>query len=392
MAQGPHKNVAVEVTVDGKTAFKSQTPKGQEDTRTGVHILRLSVDKRLDCPDKFEVDYNLVVRNALTFVDSLKEGQEVKIKIGYGSTNDAKVIFTGEVAYVEPHFDTQGHSTMTISGYDRSHRLTRGSRSKTWDDKTTDTFDYPGVSSDVVNLSGNWDQSSSDELSISADGDGPPKFRNVPQLNMNDYTFIKSMGMDLGIKQEVDSETGRQITFRKVDLGSPKVTIVRDKPEGGGTNSHIAKDIRFRLSTVKQVSRVEVRGWDPQKKKNIVGVAESASMQFEGTTGPDATAKALYGGGKGRKIVITDHPVKDQEEAKRVAQSVMDKLAMDFVTGEAEIEGEPTLAPGDMIECQGFGKRFDGKYLVTACQHVFVPEVLPYVVRLEFQRNSINEG
>lgn len=390
MSQGNHKNVAIEVLIDGTTVFKSNTKGGQLDTRTGVHVLRLHVDKRLDCPDMFGVDYNLVVRSELTFVDSIKEGQEVQVKIGYGTTSDAKTVFTGEVSYVEPHFDTQGHSVLSISGYDRSHRLTRGTRSKTWDSPQSEEFDYPGVSSEVVNRSGNLDFSSSDELSLSVDGAEQQRFRHVPQYNMNDYTFIRSLGMDFGLKQETDAETGKQIKFRKVEPGDAKLTIVRDKSEG--TNPHVAKEIKFRLSTVKQVSRVEVRGWDPGTKKNIVGVSESTSMNFGGTTGPDATAKALYGGGQGRKIVITDHPVASKQEAEKVAQSVMDRLAMDFMTGEAEIEGDPELKPGDTIECKGFGTRFDGKYLVTACQHVFIPEVLPYVCRVEFSRNSVNDA
>lgn len=390
MAQGSNKAVAIEVTIDGQTSFESGASSAPEDTRTGVHVLRLNVDKRLDCPDKFEVDYNLVIRNDLTFIDTFKEGQEVQIKIGYGNTSDAKVVCTGEISYITPHFDTQGHSAITISGYDKSHRLTRGTVSKSWDNPTSETFDYGGVASDIVNSAGNWNQGASDNLAISADGAQDLKFRHVPQLNMNPYTFMKSMGMDVGMRADADAETGSQLSLKKMEVGSPVLTIVRDKPEGEGTNPHIAKDVRFRLSTVKQVSRVEVRGWDPGAKKNIVGVAENPSLNFGGTNGPEATAKALYGGGSGKKIVITDHPVASKQEADRVAQAVLDKLAMDFVSGEAEIEGEPNLKPGDTIECKGFGTRFDGQYIVTACQHVFIPEVLPYVCRLEFQRNSIN--
>ena len=63
---------------------------------------------------------------------------------------------------------------------------------------------------------------------------------------------------------------------------------------------------------------------------------------------------------------------------------------MEFVTGEAEIEGEPSLAPGDIIEFKEYGERYNGKYLVTSVQHIFIPEVLPYVCRIEFQRNSVN--
>jgi phage protein D len=389
MAQHTSKHANVRVEVDDKTVFESGTSEGKLDTFSGAHITRLHVDQRLEAPDMFTVDYNLLIRSKMTFIDSLMEGQKVVIKIGYGDTAKMETIFTGEISYIEPHFSQEGHGTLTISGYDHSHRLTRGSRSKTWDDATGPSHDYATVVKQIIEKSAS-EGKKSDGLSVQdlSSAAGQEKFWHVPQLNVNDYMFIKSLGMDFGVKSKADKKGEKKLSFKEVSEGDVKVTVVREKLEG--VNFHLAKDVRFRLSTVKQVSRVEVRGWDPGTKKNIVGVAESVTKSMAGTDGPAATAKAMYGGGKGRKLVITDHPVSSVNEAKKIAQAVFDQLAMDFVTGEAEIEGEPKLGPGDTIEFKGFGTRFDGKYLVTACQHVFIPEVLPYSCRIEFQRNATN--
>ena len=373
MAQKEYRHANVEVRIDGKTKFKAHTPDGEEETRSGVHITRLHVDKRLDCPDYFSVDYNLILRNALTFLDSIVEGQQVEIFVGYGPTSEMQKIFEGEITYIEPHFQPDGHSTLTIAGYERKHRLTRGNALKTWDDREQASIDAAQVYQDIYQRSGSMDNKGSDKLAVETPEETGPSFQHVPQLGVNDFVFLNALGTDLGLS--------------KITIGTPKLTIVRDKLDG--TNPHIANEVRFRLSTVKQVSRVEVRGWDPAKKKNIVGVAESPSTQFDGTPGHEATAKALYDSNTGRKLVVVNHPVTSKEEADALAQSLMDQLSMDFLTGEAEIEGYPELAAGDIVEFKQFGQRFDGKYLVTACQHLFIPEVLPYVCRLEVQRNAV---
>ncbi|NUN13941.1 MAG: hypothetical protein HUU55_09950 [Myxococcales bacterium] len=390
MAQKTEKHANIRVEIDGKTAFETNTAGGTVDTFSGIHITRLHVDKRMDSPDMFTLDYDLIVRTGMTFVDSIVEGKAVKIQIAYGPTSNLKPVFTGEISHVEPHFTNRGYSRLTISGYDRSHRLTRGTSMKSWDNRTTDAFDYTGIASDIIQKSGNHDGSKLDGLAIGQTGNSESKFRHVPQLAVNNWQFLKSLGVDVGLKPGSENQDDKQIGFRQVTVGAEKLTICRDKPDG--TNPHIAHEVRFRLNTVKQVSRVEVRGWNPQTKKNIVGVAESPSLSFGGTPGHEATAKALYDGGPGKKFVVVDHPVYSKDEAKKVAQALFDQLSMDFVTGEAEIEGDPELAPGDVVAVLGFGKRFDGKYLVTACQHVYIPEVTPYVCRLELSRNSINDA
>ena len=383
----------IKVLVDGKADFASPAakPLGQATltTANGLHITRLHVDKRLDSPDMFTLDYHLLVGPDFTFIDSFKEGHEVEIHIGY---QKEVLIFKGEVSYIEPHYTKDGNGTLTLSGYDRTHRLTRGSRSKSWDDRASDAFDYATVVNDVINKSGSHDDSAPDDLAPGEMGETPPKFRHIPQLNMNDYQFVKSLGIDFGLKAGSTAKEAKKVSFRKIGPSdNAVVTIVRDKLEG--TNPHIASDVRFKLSTVKQVNRVEVRGWDPKNKKNIVGVAETPTLNFPGTKAHEATGQALYGSaGKGRKVVVVDHPVYSKDEADKVAQAIFDSLSMEFVTGEAEIEGEPTLNPGDTIEVKQFGERFSGKYLVTGVQQLFIPDVLPYVTRLEFARNAINDA
>lgn len=393
MAETNKSQANIEVTVDSETSFKTHTREGEIDTFSGITITRVHVDQRLDCPDMFTVEYELIVDMALTYIDSLAEGQEVEIRMGYEKRGEMPLVFAGEISYIEPNFGKE-KGVLSISGYDRSHRLTRGTNTKSWDDAESDDIAFEGVVEDVVGLSGaNHRSGPSDGLSFEGSTDNAvPSVPNISQLAINDYQFIRSIGGDFGYGTNTEAQ-GDKIEFRGLELADEVVTVVRDLRDG--VNPVPALEARFRLSTVKQVTSVEVRGWDPKTKKNIVGIAESLSIDFRDTEsclGPEATARALYGSSTGHKVVIVDRPVASKEEADKVAQSVLDQYGLEFITGEAEFEGVPTLRAGHIIRFLGYGDRFDGNYLVTGCQHLFQPGESAYTCRVEIQRNFARES
>ena len=129
----------------------------------------------------------------------------------------------------------------------------------------------------------------------------------------------------------------------------------------------------FRLSTVRQVARVEVRGWDGILKKPLLGKAETVSMVIGGSEGFKQAGKAHYGSpSSGRVLSIVDVPVASAGEAKEIAQSIMDKLSMDWMTADVVIEGRPDLHAGVVVELAEFGTRYSGECLVEGCQHVYI--------------------
>ncbi|MCP4403746.1 MAG: phage late control D family protein, partial [bacterium] len=56
--------------------------------------------------------------------DLYQEGGEVKIKMGYADNIHEMMI--GEITGLEPEFTTEQAATMTVRGYSRLHRLSRG--------------------------------------------------------------------------------------------------------------------------------------------------------------------------------------------------------------------------------------------------------------------------
>jgi len=384
MADTDKSQANVFITIDGETRLATHTREGEIDTFSGITITRVHVDQRIDCPGMFSIDYELLIDMALTFIDTIEEGQEVEISLGYESRGTMPVIFVGEVTAIEPIFGKE-KAILTISGYDFSHRLTRGNSTRSFDSPESPELQALDVMEDVATKTGF--SFGTGEVESSSNS---PKYWNLPQLATNDYEFIQSLGHRLGYHQQEGSpeEMKSQLSIGKTQLDSPVITVVRDLRDG--ENPVPAIEARFRLNAVKQFERVEVRGWDPSKKQNIIGIAEDLSVDFNdsGKTGPDI-ARVVS---RSKSITVVDQPIRSQEEADQMAQSILDGLGMELITGEAEFEGVPSLRAGSVIAFLGYGDRFDGNYLVTACHHMYQPGESAYTCRVEFHRNYIRDS
>ena len=378
-------NVAsMTVKIGGSTSIPTDTGKSIE-TRAGEGIVSITVDLRLDQPDMFSVEYDMMQLEKLSLIDSFKPGAEVEI--GLGLTAQETLLY-GEIAYVEPSFDVeQGYHT-TISGYHKVHRLTRGQRSKTWGDGLQPTIGATTPVKDVINNSKSSEGGKvGDKMTTGEVGSSTVKHHYVPQLNVSDFEFLQAIGASLEMKAGDSSKT--QVTFRKPEpSGASVVKIARERSGQGAGSPSAFLHLNFRLSTVQQYAAVEVRSWDFVTKKNIVAKVTSSTYAFDGTKGHSDTGTALYNSGStGRKYIVVDQPVNTKAEAEAIAQALFDQFSMDFLTGEVTIEGEPKAIPGKVIEFEGFGKAFSGKFLITAATHSYRPDE-GYKTTIAFSRNT----
>lgn len=370
------------VKVDGSTSIATDTGDNLE-TRAGDGIISIHVDLRMDSPDMFSVEYDMMKLEKMNLIDSFKPGQ--KVEIAMGLTEEAETLCIGEICYIEPLFDAEVGFRTTISGYHKLHRLTRGQRSKTWGDGIKVDAAAPTIAQDVIGKSGASVGGGDDSVTAGEMGEAKVKHLYVPQLNATDFDMLTALGADLEYK--ADPEQEGEIKFKQPDPSAEAVVTVARERE---TEGSLILTASFRLSTVQQYAAVEVRSWDPIKKKNIVGEAKSSLYGFDGTSGFSQTGTALYNsGGSGRKYVVVDQPVNSKEEADTLAQALFDQFSMDFLSGEVTIAGVPAAVPGACIEFAGFGTNYDGKYLITAATHTFRPEE-GYRTSIGFTRNAWN--
>jgi len=378
------------IKIDEQTVVQASSGGGGNNQQPAghMHMESVQVDKRMDCPDMFLVDFNMRVGSDIQILDDLREGKEIEILMGPAGRE--ATVLKGEIHYIEPHFRHGGKSTVTIGGYDRSHRLTRGTSSRTWGDGVQAQDLYPSVVSDVISKA---EDHSGTRDGLSPDNVEAPgaKFSYIPQLNVSDYMFMKSLGRD--VDKNTDADTGtddRNVSFKKVDVtGEPVKVLVRDAAHA--QDEEAIHEAHFKLSTVQQYAMVEVRGWDTKKKKAIVGTSQAAEYDFQGTVkGWEATGEALYGNpSAGKVLTVVDRPVDSKEEAEAVAKAIFNQLSMDFITGEVDFKGDAAIGPGDIVELKQFGERFSGRYLITQVTQLMIPRAMGFTTRLKIARNDL---
>ena len=377
-------DLTVNVKFDGKTKL------GSFELKDGDHIHRIEVDDRLESPTAFSVTLKAADTTAssdktFAVLDAIKLGMEVEILLGYGKE---ETVCKGEVSRIEPEFHRSGN-LVRISGYDIVHRLTRGTNSRVWGDGHKAKVKVGDVAKDVIKDSKARQGGTGDALSGSTDP-GANKHTYIAQYEMSDYQFLRGLGVGTSLAFDAKaSKDAKKLEFKKIDMsGSPKVTVCRENKDP--TSAKLSQGADFTLSSVQQVAKVEVRGWDPVEKKAILGSSKSVSKSIDGTAGPKHAGKAHYGSAStGRVLTIVDSPVSSKAEADEIASSIFDSLATEFCTADVVIEGTAEVSAGDVVELKQFGKFYDGKYLVEAALHsVRAGEVQPYTTRLGLVRNS----
>ena len=126
MSQSSRHFLGINIKFDGNTEITGDT-KGVQ-TKDGAYISRIQVDQALDSPDYFSISLQMMTDAKFLLLDSIRPGTEVEINMGY---DEEVTLFRGEVSYLEPSFQPDVH-LLTIGGFDKVHRLTRGTSTRTW--------------------------------------------------------------------------------------------------------------------------------------------------------------------------------------------------------------------------------------------------------------------
>ena len=121
------------------------------------------------------------------------------------------------------------------------------------------------------------------------------------------------------------------------------------------------------FSTAMQVGKVTVRGWNNVTKEAITATVTRAEL----ATGRVGAGEDEDPGGafRNREEVITNQPVATKEEAHTLARETLERIAKETVTGTGSVVGLPDLRSGTVLELDGVGSRFSGRFFVTETTH-----------------------
>jgi uncharacterized protein involved in type VI secretion and phage assembly len=127
------------------------------------------------------------------------------------------------------------------------------------------------------------------------------------------------------------------------------------------------QEFRARMTAVAQVAKVEVRGWDPVAKQEIIGQADPTATNAELTTTPAQLAEKVGG----QTLVVVNHGVTAQDTADQLAASRAEQIGSAAFEATAVAIGDPALKAGVAVNVSGVDPSLCGKWTISGSRHEF---------------------
>ncbi len=316
------------------------------DAQVRGNLFRAEVDTSLTLPDMCVL--YLHDRNAQLVEEGPFElGAELRVGVGDEQGRGDRAVFVGEITGIEPDYQRGMVADLIVRAYDRSHRLQRGTHTRTFQNATD---------SDIATQL-------AQSVGLRADVDSTlTRHEHVFQDGISDLAFLQRRAEAIGYHLWVREQT---LFFKK-------------QPADDGEAVDLAWGdtlLEFRpvLALGQQVSEVSVRGWNPETKREVVGSAT------RGTAAPDIGQPGTGGSlaeeafGEATALVVAAR-LATQDEADRLAQAILDRRDGGFVEAEGICTGNAAVHAGATVNITSVGQRFGGRYLVTQAVHTWGAE------------------
>ena len=288
---------------------------------------------------------------------SLNCGKEIEIKVGY--LGQVVTRFKGDIVALEPFYPFDGQPSLRVRCYDRKHRLRRGRKQRAFLEQKV---------SEIA-------QTIASEEGFTADiEDTQVKHPYIIQTNQSNIDFLHELGRRYHVEVRV-VEPGHKLVVKK-----PQNTEGPAKTFKWGAD---LKSFYVKTNVANVPTEVETRTWDVTQKT----MTSSKATSLHGKLGAkDIVAEAKKAFGDAKRL-ISIRPTHDPREATAMAQSILNEEAMNACTGTGTVVGNKDVIPGIVIELEGLGATWSGKYYVTGAVHI-VHRVSGYSTQFDVKRNG----
>ncbi|MGN1341312.1 MAG: phage late control D family protein [Oscillospiraceae bacterium] len=274
-------------------------------------------------------------------LNKITAGKKVKIEMGY---KIPKVVFMGYINAVSVSF-SEGGVEVSFSCLD-ARGLLMGN--VTWQ-----TYENESVSQ-IINKILNPLRSYTGGIEVSVPGQAD-KENPLSQNDLDDYQYICQLAT---------------LTGSSFCMPDTKLKFVKNIYKTGTKQAEYkwGRDLisfERNVELADQLGSVKVTGNAPE---NIKSFSATAKPPSGGKTGAQLNSMV-----KEKSRDITSYAVKDQNEAKIYAQSLMDQAAMKLCTGRAKVLGNEKLTPGGKVKFSGLDPKLNGEYHIVALSHSFSP-------------------
>ncbi len=304
-------------------------------------VIDLTYDNNLDTADMFTLRLN----NAdLRLTDSalFDVGKNVEIYMGYAG--ELEPMMLGEITAINPSFPASGAPTLTVTGYDKSHRLRHNRPAR---------FTFKYMNDSVIAA-----QIAAENLLIPIIDPALMPPRPSVQQTSSDWAFLKELA---------------ERNFFHVYVYWDKLYFRLPRPQTEMVTLEWGKNLSSfspRLSTSAQFGIQIIRGYDYKLAQKIVAIIPAIALGSDlddiierlGSSFIDQLVKL------GRNV-IRDQPIDGYFDATILAKSILRQLLDGLYEGSGSCIGIPNLRAGDKVNITGLGKRFSGNYNLSKVTH-----------------------
>jgi len=281
-----------------------------------------------------------------------------------------RTMLNGEITSLRPSFPSGGGSTLAVSGLNVLHRFRTQQESRT----------YAGLTDSQVA------QQIAQRLKVrieTAASPDEPRFNYLIQDNQYDVIFLmeraRRAGFDLVVEERRQGSSSETVIVYK-----PSTAV--HHPTYRLTYGRSLVEFQPELTTANQVAKVTVRGWDALRKEPITYTATRQELKVKGVGargGEDAIEKSI----EAKAEIVATKPVESREEARKLAIEILQGIAKEMVKGTGSVPGLPDLRSGTVLEIDGLGDRFSGRYYVVSTTHAIGDG--GYTTQFECRREEI---
>jgi phage protein D len=305
-----------------------------------AHFISYTVDCDMNQPDMASI----VLANQNDVYSTKAVAGPVEIKVGKAD----KSIFQGEIVGLEPIYKGGEKAKILIRAMNKFHKLLRKRKSVTFTDKTDEQ-----ILKQVVGGSG---------LSLQWKHDKSITYKHVYQHNQTDMEFLRARAARMGCHVWC---VGDKIFVQQPQLQGQEIATL--KVDGEKKDAEL-RSFSPRLNSTNVVKKVTVKGWNPETKELITG---DASVQ--GSKLGSQTSVAGSGTLGNEETFTVDHSIWSAEEAKALAKARLQDASLTYITGEAEVAGNPVFEVGKVVKVVANATNnadpFNGKYYLMGVTH-----------------------
>ena len=322
-------------------------------------MMAVSVDMTINLPRMAVLtfrgnDYNNPDSLGLDF-EVFSLGSVLEVSMGIGTLTP---VFLGMIASVAPDYGLQT-SEIVVTGYDAAYKLQFGTHARSFEE-----LPYSEIVEAVVG-----------ESAVGIEADPTEAVHDyVAQNNVSTYAFVMDIADRIGFELISD---GDLVKFRSPRLEDPSVASVEY-----GVDLH---EFQVRARALSQGSTVSRVAWDPTIKEALTGEAMTAPVGA--TMGGEMDGFTMSEEVEPSSNTRPTASVADLSGLEELATGRRTDILQSFIEGHARCAGTGVITAGSVVEVNGIGGRFNGRYYVTTAKHVATPGT-GYVVDMDVIRTG----